>query len=83
MSCLEYIYKTTQDISYLKNSWALNIPIHSKALLEAILCWLVHDSVGITSSFLLLVFPLSVSLALLRLPCLYFSVELVTVQDYS
>ena len=29
------------DISYLKASWAFNIPIHSRALLAAILCWLV------------------------------------------
>ena len=69
------------DISYLKTSQALNIPIHSIAL-QAIL-----SSVGVMSSCLLLVFPLSVSLMLLHLHCLCFSVsqylKLITVLDYS
>ena len=29
------------DISYLKTSWGFDIPIHSRTLLAAILCWLV------------------------------------------
>ena len=29
------------DISYLKASWAFYVLIHSRALLAAILCWLV------------------------------------------
>jgi len=29
------------DISYLKISRLFNVPIHSRALLAAILCWLV------------------------------------------
>ena len=35
------INKDKSDISYLKTSWAFNIPIHSRALLAVILCWLV------------------------------------------
>ena len=34
------INKDKSDISYLKNSRAFDIPIHSRALLAAILCWL-------------------------------------------
>jgi len=29
------------DIPYLKNSQALDVPIHTRALLAAILCWSV------------------------------------------
>ena len=42
------------DISYLKTSQPLDIPIYSRALLAAIISLLVTDSVGITSSCSLL-----------------------------
>jgi len=49
---------------------------HSNAaLLAAILYWLA--TVGITSSCLLLAFPLSVSLTSLHLGCLCFSVSIL------
>jgi len=51
----------------------LDVPIHSRALLEAILSWLA--TVGIMSSCLFLVFPLSVSLVSLCLCWLSFSVS--------
>jgi len=44
---------------------------------------LVSDSVGITSSCLLLAFLLLVSLVLLYQHCLYFSFKLLTVLGYS
>jgi len=34
------INKDKSDISYLESSWAFKVPIHSRALLAAILCWL-------------------------------------------
>ena len=61
--------------SYLKTSWAFDIPIHSRALLAAILCWLNSDSVGITTSCSLLTSPLSVSLKSSSLRCLCFLVS--------
>ena len=48
VTCAEQrkINKDKSDISYLKTSPAFNVPIHSKALLAAILCWLASDSVA-------------------------------------
>ena len=54
-------FENKSDISYLKASRAFDVPIHSRALLAAILSLLV--TAGITSSSLL-VFPLLVRLAL-------------------
>ena len=40
-SCLlDIIHMNKSDISCLKTSWAFDIPIHLRALLAAILCWL-------------------------------------------
>ena len=38
--------KNKSDISYLKTSWAFNVPIHSRDLLAAILCWLATPRVA-------------------------------------
>ena len=53
--------KNKSDISYIKTSRAFNVPIHSRALLAAILCCF-SDSVDIMSSCSFLVSQLSVSL---------------------
>ena len=64
-------HSNKSDISYLKTSRAFDVLIHSSQTL------LVSDSVGTTSSCSLLAFPLSLSLALLRLHCLCFSVSIL------
>ena len=66
------------DISYLKTSWAFDILIlHSNQTV------LVSDSVGTTSSCLLLAFPLSASLASTLLLLLGIHREVVTVVEYA
>jgi len=69
-------YNVYVSVHDLKTSRAFNVLIHSKALLAGTHSLLVSNSVGITSSCSLLAFPLSVSLVLLRLCCLCFSVSI-------
>ena len=62
-------HKQKSDISYLKTSRAIDVEIHSRALLAAVVCWPVSDSVGTTSSCSLLssVIPSDVQFTLINL----------------